>query len=138
MPLIGYAEAWSPTTAGILTGAPAYVGESAASEIDALGPSLRGAIVLTARSQTEFLDDDRPQPGVSDEPIRTGNPPFPNPSSRTPRPEMLRHLQALGAGIALAPGPTEHGTVRVQGRITGSSNMREVAHALGAGSNDVV
>jgi Iap family predicted aminopeptidase len=28
---------------------------------------------------------------------------------------MLGRLQALGAGVALAPGPTEHGTVRVQG-----------------------
>ncbi len=115
MPLIGYAEAWSPPTAGVLTGRPVYIGDSTAEEIDALGDGLRGAIVLTARPQTEFLAEDRPQPGLDDEPVQTGNPPFPNPSSRTPRPAMLRQLEALGAGVALAPGPTEHGIVRVQG-----------------------
>jgi hypothetical protein len=122
MPLIGYAEAWSPPTAGMLTGVPVYVGESTASEIDALVAGLQGAIVLTARPQTEFLDDDRPQPGLSDEPVQTGNPPFPNPSSRTSRLEMLRRLQTHGAGVALAPGPTEHGTVRVQGSRTTATN----------------
>ncbi len=115
MSLTGYAEAWSPPTAGPLAGAPVYVGDSSAAEIRAMGERLRGAIVLTARPQTEFLAEDRPQPGLDDGPVRTGNPPFPSPSSRTPRPEILELLRALGAGAALAPGPTEHGTVRVQG-----------------------
>jgi hypothetical protein len=115
MRLTGYAEAWSPSTSGLLTGTPVYVGDSTAAEIDALGGLLRGAIVLTARPQTEFLEEDRPQPGLSAEPVQTGNPPFPSPSSQTPWPDMLGRLQALGAGVALAPGPTEHGTVRVQG-----------------------
>lgn len=115
MPLLGYTEAWSPSTSGILTGAPIYVGESTAEEMDALGARLQGAIVLTARPQVEFLRADRPQPGTDDGPVQTGNPPFPSPSSATPRPEMLSRLQAYGAGVALSPGPTEHGTVRVQG-----------------------
>ena len=28
MPLIGYAEAWSPATSGVLTGTPIYIGDS--------------------------------------------------------------------------------------------------------------
>ena len=115
MPLIGYAEAWSPPTSGLLAGTPVYIGDSSAEEIEALGNRLRGAIVLTARPQVEFLSEDRPQPAEGVGPVQTGNPPFPSPSSATPRRVILQLLQALGAGVALAPGPTEHGTVRVQG-----------------------
>ena len=57
----------------------------------------------------------RPQgPG----PVKTGNPIFPGPSSRASRPDILSHLQKLGAGVALAPSATQHGTVRVQGSPT--------------------
>lgn len=115
MPLEGYAEAWSPSTSGVLTGTPIYVGDSTIEEIDALGSRLRGAIVLTARPQTEFLRKDRPEPSQGNEPVQTGNPPFPGPSSRTPRAEILARLQKYGAGVALAPSATQHGTVRVQG-----------------------
>jgi carboxypeptidase Q len=47
MPLIGYAEAWSPPTSEVLTGTPIYLGDSTAADIDRLGPRLRGAIVLS-------------------------------------------------------------------------------------------
>jgi carboxypeptidase Q len=115
MPLIGYAEAWSPATSGVLTGTPVYIGDSTAADIDRLGPRLRGAIVLMHRSQTEFLRNDRQQPSEGEGPVRTGNPPLPGPSSLTPTFDMLARLRALGAGVALSPGAMEHGTVRVQG-----------------------
>jgi hypothetical protein len=115
MPLLGYAEAWSPSTSGVLTGAPIYVGDSTIEEIDALGSRLRNAIVLTARPQTEFLAKDRPEPSQGNGPVKTGNPTFPGPSSRTPQRDILSRLQKLGAGVALAPSATQHGTVRVQG-----------------------
>jgi len=118
MPLVGYAEAWSPSTAGVLTGVPVYLGDRTAEEVDALGDRLQGAIVLAARPQVEFLREDRPQPaGLAgdDGPVQTGNPAFPSPSIATPRPELFARLQTHDAGVALSPGPTEHGTVRVQG-----------------------
>jgi len=115
MPLLGYAEAWSPSTSGVVTGTPIYVGDSTVEEIDALGSRLRNAIVLTAQPQTEFLRKDRPEPSVGTGPVQTGNPPFPGPSSRTPQREILSRLQRYGAGVALAPSATQHGTVRVQG-----------------------
>jgi hypothetical protein len=118
MPLTGYAEAWSPGTSGALTGAPVYIGDSTAEEIDRLGGRLRGAIVLTHRPQTEFLRSDRPQPAVTAGPVQTGNPPLPNPTSATPTQQMLTRLQKLAAGVALRPGAMEHGTVRVQGNRT--------------------
>jgi carboxypeptidase Q len=115
MPLIGYAEAWSPATSGVLTGTPVYIGDSTAADIDRLGPRLRGAIVLMHRSQSEFLRNDRQQPAEGEGPVRTGNPPLPGSSSVTPTFDMLARLRALGAGVALSPGAMEHGTVRVQG-----------------------
>jgi carboxypeptidase Q len=115
MPVIGYAEAWSPPTSGTLTGTPLYIGDSTVEEIDRLGARLRGAIVLTHRSQADFLRADRMQPSTADGPVQTGNPPRPNPASATPTAQMLARLRAHGAGVALRPGAMEHGTVRVQG-----------------------
>ena len=115
MPLIGYAEAWSPPTSGTLSGTPLYIGDSTIEEIDRLGTRLRGAIVLTHRPQTEFLRTDRMQPSIGDGPLQTGNPPLPSPSSATPTAQILARLRAHGAGVALRPGAMEHGTVRVQG-----------------------
>jgi len=115
MPLLAYADAWSPSTSGVVTGTPVYVGDSTAEQIEALGSRLSHAIVLTARPQTEYLTRDRPEPSQGDSPVRTGNPPFPGPSSGKPQRELLARLQKYGAGVALAPSATLHGTVRVQG-----------------------
>ena len=46
MPLIAYAEAWSPSTAGVLNGRAVYVGDKTADEIQAMAGQLRGALVL--------------------------------------------------------------------------------------------
>src|SRR5262245_9392638 len=118
MPLIGYAEAWSPPTARMITASPLYVGASRATDIERLGDRLRGAIVLTHRPQTDFLRADRMQPSEGTGPVTTGNPPLPNPLSATPTAEILARLRAHGAGVALRPGAMEHGTVRVQGERT--------------------
>src|SRR6516162_7537947 len=115
MPLIGYAEAWSPATSGVVTGTPIYLGDSTAADIERLGPRLRGAIVLMHRPQTEFVRNDRPEPSEGSGPVQTGNPPLPGPSSTTPTFAMLSRLRALGAGVALSPGNMEHGTVTVLG-----------------------
>jgi len=115
MPLLAYADAWSPSTSGVVTGNPLYVGDSSAEEIDSLGSRLRNAIVLTARPQTEYLSRDRQEPSQGDGPVKTGNPPFPGPSSRMPQRELLARLQKYGVGVALAPSATLHGTVRVEG-----------------------
>jgi carboxypeptidase Q len=115
MPLIGYAEAWSPPTSGIVTGTPLYIGDSTVEEIDRLGTRLRGAIVLANRQQAEFLRTDRMQPSDGNGPVQTGNPPLPGPSSAAPQQQLLARLQAHRTGVVLKPGAMEHGTVRVQG-----------------------
>jgi carboxypeptidase Q len=121
-PLVGYAEAWSPSTKGVLTGTPIYLGDATAADIDKLGARLRGAIVLISRPQTEFLHTDRMQPTEGNGPVQTGNPPVPGRSTAMPIDQMLARLRTLGAGVALSPGPTEHGTVRVQGNRSTTSD----------------
>ena len=114
MPLLAYAEAWSPATLGAVTGTPIYVGDSTVEEIDRLGARLRGAIVLANRPQSEFLRADRMEPSLGS-PVKTGNPPYPDASSATPTAQLLERLRAHKAGAVLRPGAMEHGTVRVQG-----------------------
>jgi carboxypeptidase Q len=115
MPLIAYAEAWTPSTRGVLEGTPVYVGGSTREEIEAEAARLEGAIVLTHLPQQDFLREDRPQPAGDEGAVRTGNPPLPPTSGTTPNQLMLALLQAAEAGVALRPGAMEHGTVRVQG-----------------------
>ena len=111
MPLIGYAEAWTPSLAGVLSGPVVYVGDKTVPEIEAMTSALRGAIVLTHEPQTQFRDGDRPQPGRGDAPVRTGNPPGIPLSATTPTRQMRSLLQEAGAAVALRPSAYRDGTV---------------------------
>jgi hypothetical protein len=114
-PLIAYADAWSPSTAGLVSGRVVYVGDKTASEIQAMAGQLRGAIVLTHLPQTQFVDTDRPQPGLDDRPVATGNPALPQVRSTTPVNELMPLLKRAGAAVALKPSAYRDGTVGVTG-----------------------
>ena len=130
MPLIGYAEAWTPSVSGVLSGSVVYVGDKTAQEIQAMTSSLRRAIVLTHQPQTEFFDEDRPQPGLSGDPIRTGNPSGIPLRSTTPTRQMRDLLQRAGAGVAIRPSAYRDGTVGVGGsRTTGSDAVPSIVMA---------
>jgi hypothetical protein len=115
MPLIAYADAWTPSIAGVVSGAAVYVGDRTAAEIGAMTSQLRGAIVLTHLPQAQFIDTDRPQPGLSDQPVRTGNPASPAARSTTPANDLLPLLQRAGTRVALKPSAYRDGTVGVVG-----------------------
>src|SRR4030095_7281404 len=70
MPLIAYADAWTPSLGRAVSGRVVYIGDKSAAEVEAMATQLRGAIVLTALPQAEFLDMDAPQPGLSDQSAR--------------------------------------------------------------------
>jgi len=76
---------------------------------------LRGAIVLTHLPVTEFVDGDRPQPGLEDRPVATGNPTLPGARSTTPTSELMAILAKAGAAVALRPSAYRDGTVGVLG-----------------------
>jgi carboxypeptidase Q len=115
MPLIAYAEAWTPSLSGVISGRVVYVGNKTAAEVEALAERLRGAIVLTHLPQTQFIDNDRPQPGLSNEPVQTGNPPSPTARSTMPITQLQSILQRAGAAVTLKPSAYRDGTVGVVG-----------------------
>jgi hypothetical protein len=117
MPLIAYADAWTPSLDRAVIGRVVYVGDKSATEVEAMAAQLRGAIVLTHLPQTQFIDTDRPQPGLSDQPIRTGNPPSPQARSTTTANQLQSILQRLGAAVTLKPSAYRDGTVGVLGTV---------------------
>jgi hypothetical protein len=129
-PLIAYAEAWTPSTKGVISGRVVYVGDKTAAQIQAMAGQLRGAIVLTHLPQTEWVDKDRPQPGLDDRPVATGNPALAQAKSTTPTSELMPILQRAGAAVALKPSAYRDGTVGVLGnRATPSDAVPSIVVA---------
>ena len=114
-PLIAYGEAWTPPTKGVVSGRAIYVGDKNASQIQAMAGQLRGAIVLTHLPVAEFVNGDRPQPGLDDRSVATGNPTLPQARSTTPTSELMPILAKAGAAVALRPSAYHDGTVGVLG-----------------------
>jgi hypothetical protein len=130
VPLIAYPEAWSPATAGVIAAPAIYVGDKTAAQIRALAGQLRGAIVLTHLPQAEFVTRDRPQPGLDDRPVATGNPALPQPRSTTPVAELMPLLARAGAAVALRPSAYRDGTVGVTGnRATSTDSVPSIVVA---------
>ena len=148
LPLIGYADAWSPSTAGELVGAPLWLPGKTLDEIQALKTTgqLKGAIVMTMPMMTNFVRRDRPQP--SDPSYVPGSAAYATSAGRaatagalgrgaatTPGrgrgadPTALQISQILrenGAGVFVRPSTGEHGTVFVTGvsnRATAPTGM---------------
>jgi hypothetical protein len=117
-PLIAYAEAWSPSTKGTVTGRVVYVGDKTADQILAMANQLRGAIVLTHLPISDFITTSRPQPGLDGRPVATGNPPLPQPRSTAPANDMAAALSRVGAAAAVRPSSHRDGTVAVLGSRT--------------------
>jgi hypothetical protein len=122
LPLIAYAEAWSPSIAGVASGRVVYVGDKNAAQIQAMAEQLRGAVVLTHLPQTEFVVRDRPQPGLDERPVATGNPTLAQARSTTPANELMPLLVKAGAAVALRPSAYRDGTVGVTGNRATPSN----------------
>src|SRR6185436_14577327 len=55
MPLIGYADGWSASTAGEIIAAPVFLGGKPVEQVQALGAQLKGAIVMTQPIMTNFV-----------------------------------------------------------------------------------
>jgi carboxypeptidase Q len=114
-PLIAYAEAWTPSTKGALSGRVVYIGDKTAAQIEAMATQLKGAIVLTHPPVTEFVERDRPQPALLDGPVATGNPTLPQARGPLPARELNPLLQRLGVAVTLRPSTYRDGTVGVLG-----------------------
>jgi hypothetical protein len=105
----------TPSLGRVVTGRVVYVGDKSAAEVETMATQLRGAIVLTHLPQAQFMDSDRPQPGLTDQAVRTGNPASPGARSTTPANQLQPILQRAGAAVTLKPSPYRDGTVGVLG-----------------------
>src|SRR6185436_3001776 len=143
LPLIGYADGWSAATGGELLATPVFIGGKTPDEVEAMRAQLKGAIVMTQPTLTNFVRKDRPQPSdPSYEPNSAayatsvgragpstgsgraggrGSAPTPTPAQR-----MAQTLRDAGAGVILKPSTGEHGTVFVTGRDGGPGAVPSV------------
>ncbi len=119
MPLIAYAEAWTPSTKDIVSGTPVYIGDLAnVDSVRAHAAQIRGAIVLATKPQELFITKDRLQPTLSDTPVPIGAPRANNATGPLPRAVMMQTLRELGAAAVLRPTEGNEGTMFVLGSRT--------------------
>ncbi len=114
-PLIGYPEAWTPSTKGELVATPVYVGDLTADQVRALRPELAGKILLPWKPQADFITQDRLQPTEREGRVPIGAPPnvgTTGPADRRSLPALMREV---GAAAVLQPNQGEHGTIFVLG-----------------------
>ena len=124
LPLIAYADAWSPSTPGEIVAAPVFVGGDSLGEIANMRDRLKGAIVMTAVPMTNFVRKDRPQPSdpayvpnsaaYATSVGRAGRGPASNPAR-----QIADAVGQAGAAVILKPSIGEHGTVFVTGSREG-------------------
>jgi hypothetical protein len=103
-----------------VAGRVVYVGDKTADQVRtmAMNGQLRGAIVLTHLPVVDFVEHDRPQPGLNDQSVATGNPTLPGARSTTPASELPQLLARGEAAVALRPSAYRDGTVGVLGNRT--------------------
>jgi carboxypeptidase Q len=127
MPLLAYAEGWSASTRGEITGTPVITAGRTAQEVAAMRDKLAGAIVMTQPLVTRFIREDRAQPTSSDAPVAIGQPRAPagggGRGNQSDARAIAQTLREAGAGVLLRSSQGEHGTMFVLGRDQGESAM---------------
>lgn len=115
-PLIGFAEAWTPSMPREITAKPVYIGDLAdEAAVRAKAAEIRGAIVLATQPQSEFIVADRLQPTEHEDSVRIGAPrPFVA-NGPLARNTLQRTLTELGAAAVLRPTEGTMGTMFVLG-----------------------
>jgi carboxypeptidase Q len=127
LPLIAYADAWSPSTAGDVIGTPVFVGGKTPEDLQAMRAQLTGAIVMTQPPMTAYVRKDRPnpsdpgyQPSSAAYATSVGRGAAPaGRGSQTPAQRIAQIARDAGAAALLKPSGGEHGTVFVTGRDGG-------------------
>ena len=115
-PMIGYPEAWTPSTRGEIVAAPVFIGDKTADQIRAMASELRSALVLPVPTQDAFISEDREQPTEFEERVRIGAPRTIRTEGPVERRELPALLQEVGAAVQLRPTQGAHGTMFVLGR----------------------
>jgi carboxypeptidase Q len=134
LPLIGYADGWSPSTNGEIVAAPVFLGGKPLDEVETMRAQLKGAIALTQPIMTNFVRKDRPQPSdpayvpnSAAYATSVGRPAAASPAGETSAQRGLRILRESGVGVIVRPSVGEHGTVFVTGRDGGPGAVPSIA-----------
>jgi hypothetical protein len=124
LPLLGYADGWSPSTNGEITAVPIFVGGKTPDAVEAMKASLKGQIVMTQPMMVNFIRRDRPNP--SDPNYVAGGAAYATSVGQagrgrgpTPAQRIAASAREAGAAVVLKPSAGEHGTVFVTGRDEG-------------------
>jgi hypothetical protein len=129
MPLIGYAEAWSPSTHGDIVATPVMTGGDSVAEVTAMKGVLPGAIVMIS-PDAAFIREDRPQPTTSEAPVRIGAPPSVLPRANPAESRAIGDvILAAGPAVTIRTSAGEHGTVFVLGSDRGDRGMPSIVLA---------
>jgi carboxypeptidase Q len=131
MPMIGYPDAWSPPTQGVITATPIVIAGISADSLEKIRGELKGAIVMTQPMMTTFIRQDRVNPTDPNAPPAVppparGTGPGRGPAGGRGRgaaseaQRIARILHDAGVGAVLKPSRGEHGTLFVQTRDAGA------------------
>jgi hypothetical protein len=138
-PLLGLPDAWSPSTAGEISGSPVWIAGINADSLEKLRPRLKGAIVMTQPMMTTFIREDRINPTAPNAPADVYNAPPQaggrggvaggrgggrGGASEAQRIAAILHDAAVGA--VLKPSRGEHGTLFLQTRDAGANGVPTV------------
>lgn len=144
MPLIGYPEAWSPSTPGEVIAPVAFIAGKSVEDVEAMQArgGLRGAAIISQPAVTNFIRADRVNPtapGQVDPPLgsatqapaqggrgRGGAGAAAGPTSAQ---RLDTAMRGGGAAVWLRPSRGEHGTLFVQagrGEVVGDNLPRVV------------
>ena len=129
MPLLGYPEAWTPSTKGEVVVPVVSVAGKSAADVTAMQAQLAGAAVMQAAPVTNFIVSDRAQPTTQADPApaaRGGQPARGGRQGRGGRggqgrggqgrggPTVTQAITAAAPAVLLKPSRGMHGTVFVQ------------------------
>ena len=148
MPLIGYPEAWSPSTTGELVTTVVSLAGAEPEAVKSMEARLKGAAVMTQPIVTNFIRVDRAQPS------ELPDQPFEAPGARaggrggagqpgaaggrqggaggrqgaaggppTPQQQIDATIRSAGAGVLLRPSRGEHGTLFLAGGRDNPSDL---------------
>ena len=126
LPLIGYADGWSPSTTGEIVAAPVWLAGKTADEVEAMRDSLKGAIVMSQPILTNFVRQDRADPSAPDYNRRRRRPAGAEGGAAPDAQRIARVMREAGIGVLLRPSIGEHGTVFVTGRDGGPGAVPSV------------